>query len=104
MTTGAPVGWGCILSNTVGTLNSGATTGAITISTNLLTVNTVAGMNVGDWIDIVGVTGSKQIVNINATTLVVTLDAVANATVIGAGVTYHNETTANAFKAMANLP
>ena len=95
-------------SNTIGTLNSGATTGTITTGTKLLTVNSVTGLAIGNFIDVVADGGGNavavgRITNINPTTKVVTLADNATGTATAKAVSYHNETTANAFKAMANM-
>lgn len=105
---GASPGWVCVLNNTFGTLNSGATTGSITTGTKLLTVNSVTGLKIGDFIDVVADGGGNavtagRIVNINKDTKVLTLLANATGTATNKGVSYHNELTADAFKAMANL-
>lgn len=98
---GGPPGWSCVKSNTFGTLNSGMTTGDITADTKSLVLNSASGLYIGNFIDIAGVTGTKRVTNINGTTI--TIDSNANATVVAAAVSFHNETTAVAFKAMSNV-
>ncbi len=107
-TAGGSPGWVCVLNNTFGTLNGGATTGSITTGTNLLTVNSATGLTIGNFIDVAADGGGQavnggRVVNINATTKVVTLAGNAAATATGTAVSFHNQTTANAFKAMGNL-
>jgi len=102
-TSGGSPGWVCVLDTTFGTLNAGGTTGDMTTGTNLLTVNSVTGMTIGNHIDITGVSGPKRITNIDSANKTVTLDSNANATVTGAAISFHNHTSADAFKAMANL-
>ena len=102
-TSGGSPGWVCVLDTTFGTLNGGATTGDITTGTKLLTVNSVTGMTIGNYIDIAGVSGPKRITNIDTANKIVTIDSNANATVTGAAISFHNHTSADAFKAMANL-
>ena len=101
---GGSPGWICVLDNTFGTLNSGATTGTITSGTKLLTVNSVTGLAVGNFIDVVADGGgnactANRIVNIDAAAKVVTLvaSASASASATGKAVSFHNHTTAEAF-------
>lgn len=63
-------------------------TGSITSGTKLLTVSALSTLQVGNYISIVGVTGTKQIAAINTSTKVCTLDSTASATVSGAAVQY----------------
>jgi len=79
-------GFICVESGTGGTLNGGATTGSISAGTSALTVNSIAGMEVGHYIAIIGVTGTKRITSISG--LVVTIDSNADATVVGATVSF----------------
>ena len=51
-----------------------------------LTVNDASNLNVYQYINIVGVTGTKKIIKISGTT--VTIDSSADATVSGASVSY----------------
>jgi len=78
------MGWVCTTSGTFGTL--AGVTGSITISTKVLTVNSVTGLEVGQYITIAGVSGTKKITSIVG--LVVGIDSVANATVTSAAVAY----------------
>ena len=91
---GAP-GWVCTTAGTFGTLSG--VTGSITNGTKLLTVNTTTGLAVGNYITIVGVTGTKVISSILGQ--VVTINSNADATVSGAAVAYSTPV----WKAMANL-
>lgn len=84
---GAP-GSVCVTAGTLGTLNSGNTTGAITSGTASLVVSTADFLEVGQKITIVGVTGTKNILSISGTT--VTIDVNADATVSGAAVAWFN--------------
>lgn len=85
---GANVGWICTTKGTLGTLNSGSTTGGITINTNTLVVNSATGLKLGQYITIVGVTGVKRITALSGTT--VTIDTNADATVAAAAVAFSN--------------
>lgn len=102
---GTSPGWNCRLDNTFGTLNSGATTGTITTGTKLLTVNSVSGLTIGNFIDVVADGGGNavtagRIVNIDSTNKIVTLYANAIGTATDTAVSFHNHTTAEAFEAM----
>ena len=92
---GQPSGWVCITS---GTFSTYSTTGSITINTTLLTVVSVSGVYVGEYITIAGVSGIKRVQKISGS--VITIDSNADATVAGAAVVTPNPT----FAAMANLP
>ena len=94
-TAAQPAGWICTASGTFGTLVG--ITGDITISTNVLTVNDASSLVIGQYITIAGVSGVKQILGINGTT--VTLTSTASATVTGAAVAWSTPT----FSAQANL-
>jgi hypothetical protein len=97
-TVGQPIGWKCTASGTLGTLNGGATTGSITTGTNVLTVNTAAGLAEGQRINVAGATGTPfYIRKLVGTTAY--LDANSTATVSGAAVSFWNATLV----AMANL-
>lgn len=61
-------------------------TGSIASGGLLLTPNDITDFKVGQYIAIVGVSGTKKIVTVNSTTL--TLDTVSNATVTDAAITY----------------
>jgi len=103
---GGSPGWVCVHDNTFGTLNAGNTTGTITSGTKLLTVNTVTGLKIGDFIDVVADGGglavnTGRIVNINAGAKVVTLAANAASTATDKAVSFHNHTTAEAFSPIA---
>lgn len=88
-TAGGKFGTGFTVAGTQGTL--AGVTGGITSGTKALTVNTTAGLAIGQYITIAGVTGTKQIVDIVA--LAVTIDSNADATVAAAAVAYANGTT-----------
>jgi hypothetical protein len=81
---GNATGWLVLTSGTFGSLPG--TTGSIATGTNQLTVNTVAGILAGQYLSIVGVTGTKRILSISG--LVLTLDSNADATVAGATVQF----------------
>jgi hypothetical protein len=105
---GGPPGWMCILDHTLGTLNGGATTGSITTGTKLLTVNSVTGLTVGNFIDVVADGGGNavtagRVVNINSTTKLVTLLDNATGTATDKAVSFHNHTTAEAFRALGSI-
>ena len=91
---GSPVGWKCTVT---GTFTAAATTGNITTGTTSLVVASATGFEVGDYITIAGVTGTKQIRTIVGTTF--TIDSNADATVTAAAVV----TPVPVFTAMANL-
>jgi hypothetical protein len=106
---GGSPGWVCVLDNTFGSLNGGNTTGSISSGNKLLTVNSVTGLKIGDFIDVAADGGGLavnggRVVNINTTTKVVTLAANAGGDATNQTVSFHNKTTAEAFKAMVNLP
>ncbi len=84
VTSGGFAEWECTTSGTQGTLSG--VTGSINSGSSSLTVNTVTGLKVGNFITIVGVSGVKQIITIVG--LVVTVNSNANATVSGAAVAY----------------
>lgn len=81
---GAFTGVFCTTSGTNGTLSG--VTGGISSGSNLLTVNTAADLEVGQYITIAGVSGVKRITALSGTN--VTLDSNADATVAGAAVAY----------------
>ena len=91
---GSPIGWKCTVT---GTFTAAATTGGITIATKSLVVASASGFEVGDYITIAGVSGTKQIMVIVGTTF--TIDSNADATVAAAAVV----TPVPVFTAMANL-
>jgi hypothetical protein len=83
--------WVCTTAGTMGTLNSGNTTGSITTGTAALTVNSTSGLMAGDYITVAGAGASggnlaAQITAINGA--VVTLGTNAGTTVSGAAVSY----------------
>jgi hypothetical protein len=90
-------GWTCTQSGTLGTLVG--VTGSVTINEDVLTVNTVAGLTYGMYIDIVGVTGTKQIISIDETNLTLILSSVSDATVATAAVSY----SAPVFKSVGTI-
>jgi len=91
---GSTVGWKCTVT---GTFTAAATTGSITTGTTSLVVASATGFEVGDYITIAGVAGTKQIMVIVGTTF--TIDTNANATVAAAAVV----TPVPVFTAMPNL-
>lgn len=80
------IGFVCTTSGTFGTLNSGATTGGITIGTTLLVVNSATGLTEGCYITIAGVSGIKQVTAISG--LNITITTSADATVAAAPVAF----------------
>jgi len=101
---GAP-GWVCTANGSFGTLNGGATTGTITSGTKILTVNSVTGLKIGDFIDVAADGGGLaincvRVVNIDTTNKIVTLVGNAAADATNQAVSFHNDPV---FKAMANL-
>lgn len=56
---GSELGWVCITSGTQGTLNNGLTTGSISSGSTAITVSSLTGLEVGNYISIAGVTGVK---------------------------------------------
>ena len=88
LATGGVEGW-VAPATTYGTFGTLAgVTGDITISTALLTVNDVTNLYEGQYIAVVGMTGTKRISSINRTTKVITLDSVSNANVTGGAVSF----------------
>ena len=85
-TPGGYLGWVCTTAGTMGTLNSGATTGGITSGTAALVVNSATGLHTGQNITIAGVTGVKIITAISG--LNVTINSNASATVVAAAVAF----------------
>lgn len=92
----APTGGGGVLarvptaSGTMGTLNGGLTTGGIGIGLTALTLNSVTGLSIGQFVSVAGAITSARVINISG--LVATLDTAASATVAGAAVAYVNAT------------
>jgi hypothetical protein len=79
-------GWIITRAGSLGTFAS--RTGSINQSSFNLTLNSAGGADVGAYITITGVTGTKKIVSKNMTTGVVTLDVAADATGINTAVAY----------------
>lgn len=93
MAANKPLMYLCLGTGTIGTLNSGSTTGGISTGTAVLTVNSATNLYLGCRIDIAGVTsptGGFEVIGIDGTTI--TLSANADATVAGAAVSYHAPT------------
>jgi hypothetical protein len=83
--------WACSVSGTLGTLNSGATTGSITTGTNVLTLSATTGLRpLRNFITIAGVTGTFEIIKLDGTTAY--LNKNADATVSAAAVAFSNPT------------
>lgn len=81
-------GWSCTASGTFGALvgiTADATTGD-----DRVTVNSAVNLRIGQYITIVGVSGTKRILKINGCQVII--DVVADATVTGAAVAYGNPT------------
>ncbi len=87
---GQPGSWACVTAGTMGTLNSGATTGSITIGTKTLTVSTISGITLGCYLSVAGAVTKSIVAAISGTT--VTLSDDATATVAGAAVSFANGT------------
>lgn len=83
---GTPSAWYCRIVGTAGTLNGGATTGSITTGTNILTVNSTAGLEEGHIINVAGAGFTFKVLKISGTT--VTLSKNASATVLDAAVSF----------------
>jgi hypothetical protein len=94
---GQPTGWKCTVSGTLGTLNASATTGGITINTNILIVNSATGLAEGQRINIAGAGGPFYVRKLSGTTAY--LDSNSTATVVAAAVSFSNATLV----ALANL-
>jgi hypothetical protein len=77
-------GWIITTAGTFGTLNSGATTGSINSGSIALSVNSAAGLTIGSYISIAGVTGTKRVLFIDGTDI--TIDFSADATVSDAAI------------------
>ena len=86
-----PIGWVCSTSGTFGTLTG--VTGNITSGTVELTVNDASDLNLYQYINIAGVTGTKKIIKVDGTTI--TIDSSADATVSGASVSYQTPVFTN---------
>ena len=84
------IGWVCTTAGTAGVLNGGATTGGITNGTPDLVVSSATDLLIGQFITIAGVTGTKEIVSIDGTDVVI--DVNADAKVAGAAVAFFNPT------------
>ncbi len=95
---GLPTGWVCNASGTFKTALAGVT-GSITGGSQSLVVNSVSTMEVGDYISIVGVAGTKLITAISAVGPTITIDSIASAPAAGAIVQYVTPT----FQANDNL-
>jgi hypothetical protein len=80
------MGFMCKTYGTAGTLTG--VTGTSVSGSATLTVNSVEKLNLFDYIEIVGVAGSKQILGINKQTKEITLNSTASATVTAAAVSY----------------
>jgi hypothetical protein len=94
-------GWVCTASGTFTTLSTTTSADLANLSPTV-TLTSVTGMNVGDYITITGLTSTiNRITNINSTTKVVTITPVADADV-GSGANVVNSNTA-VFKTMAAL-
>lgn len=95
---GQPLGWKCTASGTLGTLNGGATTATTTSGSNLATVSSATGLEVGQRIDIATSSGGPYYIRkISGTTIY--LDTNAGATGSGKAVGFYPAT----LTAMANL-
>lgn len=88
-TAGSAIGWVCTTAGTLGTLNSGNTTGTISSPTNVLSVNSATGISPGMLINVVGASGPFIVWHVDGTT--VTLGTTST-TVSGAAVSYSTPT------------
>lgn len=96
LTVGQPLGWACTKSGTLGTLNSGLTTGTIALGAETMVVNSTTGLFVGAAITVATV-DSFVVRTVIGTT--VYLDHVAPSAGSGVAVSFNNAT----FTALANL-
>jgi len=87
---GQPKAWACTVAGTQGTLNSGATTGSITIGTPTLVANTATGIYIGQYLAVAGAVVKQKVLSVVGTTI--TLNGNATATVTGAAVSFVNAT------------
>jgi hypothetical protein len=87
---GGSLGKRCITSGTQGTLNSGLTTAATTSGLATITVSAYSELQIGQYIAIVGVTGTKKIIDQpgGIGTYVFTLSSTCNATVSAGAVSF----------------
>jgi len=76
----------CTVAGTCGTLNGGATTGSIDAGSDQLTLSSAAGLYVGQFVTVAGVTGVFRVKALDG--LVATLDGAADATVAAAAVAF----------------
>jgi len=81
---GQPKGWFCTASGTFGTLS--AVTGTVSAGSPILVVNDASPLKVGQYINLAGVSGTKQVLSID--NLNVRLDSAASASVSGAAVSF----------------
>jgi polygalacturonase len=94
---GSPLLWACSAAGTMGSLNGGATTGTIAKGSSALLVSSSTGLSSGAILSIAGLTSRRSVIEVAG--LVITLDAVADASVTNAGVSY----SPGRFCAAANL-
>jgi hypothetical protein len=86
------MGWRCTASGTLGTLNSGSTTGAIGANSNVLTLSSATGAAEGEAITIAGTTGGPfRIRKLSGTTAYLDI-ANAGSSVSGAAVAFSSGT------------
>jgi hypothetical protein len=84
--TGATGGWRCTASGTAGTLTG--VTATTTAGSAEITLNSIAGVEEGQFVTISGVSGTKTIKSINYATRVVQLTSTVDATVAGATLSF----------------
>ncbi len=86
---GGPLCQRCLTSGTAGTLNGSATTATTVSGQYTAVLNDYSGLAIGQYVHIAGVTGKKQVLNIDYGTLTITFDTPADASVgPGAAVSY----------------
>jgi len=81
------IGWVAVQSGTIGTLSG--VTGTISSGSNLLAVNNVTNLLVGNYITITGLSGARKITAIDSTTKIVTISSNAENNVTNAAISYY---------------
>jgi hypothetical protein len=84
--TSASAGWKCSVAGTAGTLPT--TTAATTNGSTTITLSTLINVEEGQYVAIVGVTGTKKIVSINRTNATAIINVAADATVAAGAVSF----------------
>ena len=92
---GSASGGVCMAAGTFGTLNSGATTATTVSGSSQIIINSVSGLNRNQFINIVGVTGTFKVIDIQSgSTNYAILSAPCGASVTGAAVSFSSPTFA----------